>query len=192
MGDAIQFVIVLELPPSSLHKLEGHGALSAFPSGSTMYRVDDLTDQAILVAIEDHLESVALDESIALFGGVTIVSSGMPILVPQCCSTLSEIDWWLQVFEAKNDPSVHVRHQNSHPWPTVTFLEDQVEIRCEDEWEPFTQPAPERFVMNTLDMESALLRLREDRSRFCERIDAIARRFGMNKASDILVCGCNE
>lgn len=190
--NTIQFVIVLDLSPSFLERLEDREALSAFPPGTSMYRVDDLTDQAIEVAIRDHLEKVPRDESVALFGGVTLVSAGTPILVPQCCSTLSEIDWWMQVFEARNDSSMLVRPRNGHPEPHVSFLGHHVEIRCEDEWETFDQPAPERFAMHVSDMQSALLRLREDRIRFCTRIDGIARRLGFGKASDVLVHGCNE
>jgi hypothetical protein len=190
--NTIQFVIVLELSPSTLERVEAREVLNAFPSGTKMYRVEDLTDQAIQVAIEDHLENVTLNESIALFGGVTLVSAGTPILVPQCCSTLSEIDWWMQVFEARNDSYMLVRPRNGHPYPHVRFLGNHIEIRCEDEWETFAQPAPERFAMHVSDMQSALLRLREDRFRFCTRIDDIARRLGLGKASDVLVHGCNE
>jgi hypothetical protein len=190
--NTIQFVIVLELPPSTLERVEARDVLNAFPSGTKMYRAEDLTDQAIQVAIEDHLENVPLNESVALFGGVTIVSESMPILVPQCCSTLSEIDWWMQVFEARNDSYMLVRARNGHPYPRVSFLGHHVEIRCEDEWETFAQPAPERFAMNVSDMQFALLRLREDRIRFCTRIDGIASRLGLGKASDVLVYGCNE
>lgn len=190
--NAIQFVIVLELPPSTLERVEARDVLNAFPSGTRMYRAEDLTDQAIQVAIEDHLENVPLNESIALFGGVTIVSESVPILAPQCCSTLSEIEWWVQIFEARNDASMAVRERSGHPSPSVNFSDNHVEIRCEDEWESFTPPARERFVMKTLDMEHALRRLCEDRVRFCTRIDGIAHRLGLGKASAVLVHGCNE
>ena len=146
-----------------------------------------LTDLRVLV--QNHLagdkEPIPLKESCALFGGCVLVVDGVPVLVPQCCSTIADFTSWQGILSPQFTSGFFCI--GGHPCPEAVKIDVRLVITCEDPDESFEQPAQLRIVLKIAALAAATEHARQIMYALSDRIDLLSAELGVAKASDYLV-----
>ncbi|MBO2009801.1 hypothetical protein [Hymenobacter negativus] len=160
--------------------------------GCNFVCVDQWSLPDLRLLVQNHLDSdgtapIPLAESCALFGGCILIVDGVPVLVPQCCSTIADFSSWEDLLEPQFTAGPFCLE--GHPGPEAVKNGVHLLITCEDPDEAFDQPAQSRVVVPIEDLANATERARQLMQAFADRIDLLSAELGVAKASDYIVWG---
>jgi hypothetical protein len=159
--------------------------------GCSFVRADQwgLTDLRMLV--QNHLagdkEPIPIKESCALFGGCVLVVDDVPVLVPQCCSTIADFASWEEILTPQFTSGPFCLE--GHPGPEAVKTDTRLVITCEDPDESFDQPAQPQIVVEIAALVYATEQARYIMDVLSDKIDLLSAELGVAKASDFLVWG---
>ena len=139
--------------------------------------------------VKNHLlgadEMVAVADSCALFGGSLLLIDDVPVLGPQCCSTLAEICDWQQLVSPGFEAGFFCFE--GHPSPRATRRKDMLIIECQDDYESFDPPAQPHFVVEVDRLAEAIATAETAVRQFAQKIDLLSGEFGVPQLSAYLV-----
>lgn len=138
----------------TLNKMSGYRHFKSFPTGSGLYHVEHMSIQDLNVLIQLHISDLPIEESCAFFGGYVLVEDETPILMPQCCGTLADFKTWEAI--SRSGRFQEWLCLDCHPCPEAISDGNIIEIRCVDEYESFTFPAPESYKLSRDELKQAL------------------------------------
>jgi len=157
--------------------------------GCNFVRADHWTLSDLRMLVRNHLggdkELIPLEESCALFGGCILVANGVPVLVPQCCSTIADFTSWQGLLSPQFTSGPFCIE--GHPCPEAVRNDIQLLITCEDPDEEFEQPAQPRIVVEIDTLASATERARQIMEALSNKINLLSAELGVANASDYLI-----
>ncbi|WP_157886793.1 hypothetical protein [Hymenobacter sp. PAMC 26628] len=133
--------------------------------------------------IED--EPVPVNESCALFGGGVLFVDDVPVLVPQCCSTIADFYGWKQIVAPSFGSGYFCLE--GHPVPRAERQGNLLTINCQDKDETFDQPAQKQIIVGVNELAAAIEKAELVILNFSDKIDALSTEFGVQKLSDYLI-----
>jgi hypothetical protein len=157
--------------------------------GGNFVRADQWSLADLRMLVQNHLagdkESIPIKESCALFGGCVLVVDGVPVLVPQCCSTIADFASWEEVLTPHFTSGPFCLE--GHPGPEAVKTDTRLVITCEDPYESFDQPAQPQIVVEIVALAYATEQAKQIMNVLSDKIDLLSAELGVAKASDYLV-----
>lgn len=126
-------------------------------------------------------------ESCALFGGAILFIDDLPVLFPQCCSTIATVYDWKPLMAPQFQEGYFCLE--GHPAPKAVRQGDYLNIICEDEGEDFYPPTPPLMRVKIADLAVAVERAESQMQKLCEQVDMLSAEFGAESISRYLVQG---
>lgn len=159
--------------------------------GCNFVQADQWSLPDLRLLVQNHLggdkEIIPLAESCALFGGCILIVDGLPVLVPQCCSTIADFASWQGLLNPQFTSGPFCTE--GYPCPEAVKTDTQILVTCEDPDERFDQPAQPRIVVEIDAFFNATARAKQMMEMLCDRIDLLSAELGVAKASDYVVWG---
>lgn len=159
--------------------------------GCSFVRADQWSLPDLRMLVQNHLygdkEPIPLERSCALFGGCILVVDGVPVLVPQCCSTIADFTSWEGILMPQFTSGPFCLE--GHPGPEAVKNDIHLLITCEDPDESFDQPARPTIVVEIEAQASATKKAKQLMEAFADKIDLLSTELGVAKASNYLVWG---
>lgn len=156
--------------------------------GHNFVHVDQWTLPDLRRLVMNHLgneQPLLVTESCALFGGCILFVDNVPVLVPQCCSTIADFASWKELIKPgfMSGPFC----MEGHPCPQALKEGKRILIRCKDRDEEFWQPAQAEIPVE-LDVLAGAVGVAEFHvGKLASNIDLLSAEFGVLRASDYLV-----
>ena len=159
---------------------------------SRYLRADSLAVDDLRRLIDAHLEvtenkRVPVAESCALFGGAILIIDDLPVLFPQCCSTISTVYDWKVLLAPQFQEGYFCLE--GHPAPKAIREQDYLNIICEDEGEEFYPPTTPIIRVKVADLAMAVEQAELQMQRLCERVDSLSAEYGAKSISCYLIQG---
>ena len=132
----------------SLSKAGFPDPLIPYLTGSSFYRLTDITTDNLIKLTKDHTKDLRAGkydrkQASAFFGGYVLRIDGQDKFFPQCCGELSDIIYWEKL--AKGNENAYCE---GHPQPTVKIKNDLItfDFSVEENEEQF-QPIPPSTIL---------------------------------------------
>ncbi|SDX76424.1 hypothetical protein [Hymenobacter psychrophilus] len=160
--------------------------------GSKYLRIDDWQPEGLRRLINAHLgatgdDRMPVEESCALFGGGVLFIDNVPVLFPQCCSTIATVYDWKPLLVPQFQEGYFCLE--GHPAPKAIREEEYLTIICEDEGEDFYPPTPPVIRVKVADLAVAVEQAEWQMQRLCEQVNALSAEFGAESISRYLIQG---
>lgn len=145
-------------------------------SGSSFYRLTDITDDNLIKLTKDHTEDLrngkySRAQASAFFGGYVLRIDGQDKFFPQCCGDLSDIVYWEQIANGNENA-----YYEGHPEPTVKIKGNTItfDFSVDEHDEPF-QPIPPDTILQVdrNSLRKAVEHVKEELLNFAERLKKI-------------------
>ena len=159
--------------------------------GRQFVRADQWSLPDLRLMVQNHLggdkDLIPITESCALFGGCILILDDVPVLVPQCCSTIDDFTSWQDLLSPQFTSGYFCL--GGHPSPEAVKTDTQLLITCEDPEERFDQPTQPKIVVEIAGLAIATERAKQILDALSDKIDLLSAELGVVKASDYLVWG---
>jgi len=143
--------------------------LIPYLSGSSFYRLTDISDENLKKLTIDHTQDLK-EQSCSFFGGYVLHIDGQDKLFPQCCSLLADINFWDKISKGQSS------YYEGHPAPQLSFDDNSItfDLTTEEFDEPF-QPTPltSIFKVDRIELTKAVERTKVELSAFASRLQKI-------------------
>ena len=157
--------------------------------GGNFVRADQWSLPDLRLLARNHLagdkEIISIEASCALFGGCILVVNNIPVLVPQCCSTIADFTSWQGLLSPQFISGYFCIE--GHPCPEAVKTDTHILITCEDSDESFDQPARPKIVLEIAALVYATEQAKQIMDALSDRIDLLSAELGVAKAADYLV-----
>ncbi len=146
------------------------GKLKAYMKGSDFYRLMEVNDTDLLLQIHQRTEGYEMEEVCPFDSGYVLNMDGRDMLFPQCCGDLSDIQYWENIAEGKNE------FWQGHPGPAISFGNDFIifDVSVGPHDENFVRPPPVTvFEVERQALAKAVAKAKEELVMFAGRLIAI-------------------
>lgn len=167
----------------------GFNDYSRIIRGKNFVYVDEWTLVDLKNLILTHLMPndvlVVVEKSCAFFGGYILIIDDVPVMVPQCCSTLADITSWQDLLNPEFTSGPFCTE--GHPCPTAVKEGNKLLITCEDEWESFDQPTQQSIIVEVDKLAVAVEQASWTIQKLCAKVDLLSAEFGVPMLSNYLI-----
>ena len=149
--------------------------LTPYLKGSSLYRLNDITDYNLTKLIIDHTKEMrdakyGREQACALFGGYVLQVDRQDKYFPQCCGELSDINYWDRLSNGKNS------YYEGHPSPQIKFEENNILFDFSvDELDEYFQPTPTELILSIerIELKKAVEKVKTELQVFEQRLNKI-------------------
>ncbi len=169
----IKLIPVIELPTDYLTGQPANDNSLKFSFEETTFvLLSTIPDEDLSAIVLHHTEAfrtgkIKRSEATSLWGGFILQIDGKDSFFPQCCSDLSDIEYWNRISQGKQSVC------EGHPSPLVRFKDDFVLLDCNvgPHDEPF-RPAPAETILRfyRLSLINAVAFAKEELTAFEKRL----------------------
>ncbi len=188
-GNAQQNPFGLDEYNSLSLKAQGFADYKRVIRGKDFVYADPWSQADLKRLVESHLmiggEPTSIVDSCALFGGCVLIVDEIPLLVPQCCSTIVDFYSWKNLLSPEFLSGAFCIE--GHPCPIAVKENNIITIECYDEDERFDMPAQQRITLELNVLATAIKKTEREVQNLSNKIDALSIDFGVAKLSDYLV-----
>lgn len=169
----------------SYHKVGFIDELKPYLSGSSFYRLTDISDDNLKKLTVDHTQELK-EQSCAFFGGYVLRVGGQDKLFPQCCGLLADINFWDKISKGQNS------YYEGHPAPQISFQENSITFDLTtNEFDEHFQPTPPtlNFKVDRTELAKAIEKVKEELKVFGQRLQKIneEQNLGINSIDNVLI-----
>lgn len=178
-------------------------AKAGFPDPFPMYlkgwsfcRIEEITDNNLLKLVKHHTKDLregkyTREQAVAFFGGYVLRIDGNDKYFPQCCSDLSDIQYWEKL--AYNG---EVAFYQGHPEPMVNILNNRIifDFTVDEFEESFVPPVPEKTIeVDKTELATAVTSVKRQLESFANKLIAIniSENLGISDIDRLLIWGDN-
>ncbi len=160
-------------------------AFDALRPGCGLYPVSKLSDEDLARLVELHIGGHEESAVCALFGGFALAWRGATLL-PQCCSTLEDLDSWLELLE-DHDEAVWLGEGHPSPCALTRPEGDELLLNLEDlDGEAFAPPMPAVARLPLEETRQAIRKAQEEIAVLARRLAELSPSFGLDLPSLLL------
>jgi len=149
--------------------------LIPYLEGSSFYKLADITDDNLTKLTLDHTQEMRdgkyeRQQLGTFFGGYVLQVNGVDQFFPQCCGTLSDINYWEQLSNGQN------AYYEGHPAPYMKFDGNNIVFDfTTDEFEEQFEPTPieTTLVIDKAELHKAVGRVKNELVTFQRRLERI-------------------
>lgn len=144
-------------------------SLTPYLSGSSFYRLTDISDENLKKLAVDHTQELK-EQSCSFFGGFVLKVDGQDRLFPQCCGLLADINFWDKTSQGLNS------YYEGHPAPQISFQENSITFDLTtNEFDEQFQPTPPMtlFKVERSQLIKAVEKVKEELKVFEKRLQKI-------------------
>ena len=152
--------------------------LKPYLSGSSFYRLTDISDENLKKLTIDHTQELK-EQSCSFFGGYVLRIDGQDKLFPQCCGLLADINFWDKISEGHNS------YYEGHPAPQLRFDGNTIIFDLTtNEFDEAFQPTPPTslFKIDRIELKKAVERTKEELRAFAKRLHKVNEEQNLNIA----------
>ena len=144
-------------------------SLKPYLSGSSFYRLTDISDENLKKLTVDHTQDLK-EQSCSFFGGYVLKIDGQDKLFPQCCGLLADINFWGKISQGQQS------YYEGHPAPQITFHDNSLTFDVTtNEFEELFQPTPPTpmFKVDRTELIKAVEKVKDELKLFGLRLKKI-------------------
>lgn len=161
--------------------------LSPYLSGSSFYRLADISDSNLKKLTIDHTHETK-DESCCFSGGYVLRIDNQDMLFPQCCGELADIHFWEKTASGQES------YYEGHPAPKIRFNGNSIYFDLTtNEFGEFFQPTPLAtiFQVDKTELEKAVEITKRELAVFGGRLKQIneEERLNITNIDQVLIWG---
>jgi hypothetical protein len=151
--------------------------LKPYILGSDFYKICEVKDFDLALLLKRHIEDIecgeddeyTLDQLNSITGGCILSIDEQIILLPQCCSSLSDFESWIDIFSDSES-----FFYQGHPSPLVSIKENQVIINFNNsafEGEEYGQKEKhEQISIPSEKLKNAIIEANKELEEFRDRV----------------------
>jgi len=150
--------------------------LKPYLSGSSFYRLSDISDDNLKKLTIDHAGELK-EQSCSFFGGFILRVDGQDKLFPQCCGLLADINFWDKISIGQNS------YYEGHPAPQISFQDNSITFDLTtNEFDEHFQPTPPTpiFKVDKTELTKAVENAKSDLQAFGQRLQKINEELNLN------------
>jgi hypothetical protein len=143
--------------------------LTPYLSGSSFYRLTDISDENLKKLTVDHTQDLK-EQSCSFFGGYVLKIDGQDKLFPQCCGLLADINFWGKISQGQQS------YYEGHPAPQITFHDTLLIFDVTtNEFDEHFQPTPPTpiFKVDRTELIKAVEKVKDELKLFGLRLKKI-------------------
>lgn len=161
-------------------------------SGSSFYKLSDITDNNLTKIVIDHTQELRdgkyeREQASALFGGYVLRIDGQDKYFPQCCGDLADFQYWKNLANRKEQG-----FYAGHPEPQVKIQDDKITFDFTvGEFDEHFAPTPTEIIIHfdIPSLRNAIETTKSELDKFEQRIEKInrAEKLNIDNISGLLI-----